>query len=102
MDFVFSIDNIFAITAFSHNIKVIFIGVFIGIIVMRFASNKFIKIIEMYPILNKITYYVIALLGMRFILSYWIDTLNTTKIDLIFSGLVAIAFIIPVIIKKIT
>ena len=57
MDFVFSIDNIFAITAFSHNIKVIFLGVSIGIIVMRFASNKFIKIIEMSPILNKITYY---------------------------------------------
>jgi YkoY family integral membrane protein len=102
MDFVFSIDNIFAITAFSHNIKVIFIGVFIGIVVMRFASNKFIKIIEMYPLLTKISYYVIGFLGIRFILSYWFDTLNSTSTDLIFSGIVAIAFAIPIFIKKTT
>lgn len=102
MDFVFSIDNIFAITAFSHNIKIIFIGVFIGILVMRFASSKFIKIIEMYPLVNKISYYVIGILGIRFILSYWFDTLNSTSTDLIFSGIVAIAFAIPFFIKKTT
>ena len=102
MDFVFSIDNIFAITAFTHNMKIIFIGVFVGIIVMRVASSKFIKIIEEYPLINKISYYVIGILGIRFILSYWFDTLNSTSTDLIFSGIVSIAFIIPFFIKKTT
>jgi YkoY family integral membrane protein len=102
MDFVFSIDNIFAITAFTRNMKIIFIGVFVGIIVMRVASTKFIKIIEEYPLINKISYYVIGILGIRFILSYWFDTLNSTSTDLIFSGIVAIAFIIPFFIKKTT
>ena len=102
MDFVFSIDNIFAIKAFTHNMKIIFIGVFVGIIVMRVASIKFIKIIEEYPLINKNSYYVIGILGIRFILSYWFKTLNSTRTDLIFSGIVTIAFIIPFFIKKTT
>ena len=69
---------------------------------MRIASTIIIKIIEEYPLINKISYYIIGLLGVRFILSYWFDTLNSTSTDLIFSGIVAIAFIIPFFIKKTT
>ena len=67
---------------------------------MRIASTIIIKIIEEYPLINKISYYIIGLLGVRFILSYWFDTLNSTSTDLIFSGIVAIEFIIPFFIKN--
>ena len=100
MDLVFSIDNVFAAVAFTSNIWLICGGVFIGILAMRFATTKFVKVLEKNPILEKVAYWVIAALGLKLVSSYWLHDLNTESIDAVFSILTLLAFIIPLIIKK--
>jgi YkoY family integral membrane protein len=100
MDLVFSIDNVFAAVAFTSNIWLICGGVFIGILAMRFATTKFVKVLEKNPILEKVAYWVIGVLGLKLVSSYWLHDLNTEVIDLVFSILTLSAFIIPLIIKK--
>jgi len=100
MDLVFSIDNVFASVAFTDNIYLICGGVFIGIIAMRFATTKFIGLLERVPVLEKVAYWVIGVLGIRLIGSYWMKGMNTEAIDLVFSVLTLTAFIIPILLKK--
>jgi len=100
MDLVFSIDNVFAAVAFTPNLWLICGGVFIGILAMRFATTKFVKVLEKNPILERVAYWVIGALGLKLVSSYWLHDLNTESIDAIFSILTLLAFIIPLIIKK--
>lgn len=100
MDLVFSIDNVFAAVAFTDNLWLIWGGVFVGIISMRFASVGFIKLLEEIPILEKVAYWVIGVLGLRLILSFWLSELNTELIDGLFSTLTLGAFLVPIIYKK--
>ncbi len=100
MDLVFSIDNVFAAVAFTPNLWLIYGGVFIGILAMRFATTKFVKVLEKNPILEKVAYWVIGALGLKLVSSYWLHDLNTESIDAVFSILTLLAFIIPLIIKK--
>ena len=100
MDLVFSIDNVFAAVAFTPNLWLICGGVFIGILAMRFATTKFVKVLEKNPILERVAYWVIGALGLKLVSSYWLHDLNTEAIDAIFSILTLLAFIIPLIIKK--
>ena len=99
-DLVFSIDNVFAAVAFTDNLWLICGGVFVGIIAMRFAANGFVKLIEKYPMLEKVAYWVVGLLGVKLIASYWLKDLNTEFIDLGFSALVLSAFIIPILMGR--
>lgn len=100
MDLVFSIDNVFAAVAFTPNLWLICGGVFVGILAMRFATTKFVKVLEKNPILEKVAYWVIGALGLKLVSSYWLHDLNTESIDAVFSILTLLAFIIPLIIKK--
>ena len=100
MDLVFSIDNVFAAVAFTPNLWLICGGVFIGILAMRFATTKFVKVLEKNPILERVAYWVIGALGLKLVSSYWLHDLNTEWIDAVFSILTLLAFIIPLIIKK--
>jgi YkoY family integral membrane protein len=99
MDLVFSIDNVFAAVAFTPNLWLICGGVFVGILAMRFATTKFVKVLEKNPILEKVAYWVIGALGLKLVSSYWLHDLNTEAIDAVFSILTLLAFIIPLIIK---
>ena len=100
MDLVFSIDNVFAAVAFTSNLWLICGGVFIGILAMRFATTKFVKVLEKNPILERVAYWVIGALGLKLVSSYWLHDLNTEAIDAVFSILTLLAFVIPLIIKK--
>ncbi len=100
MDLVFSIDNVFAAVAFTPNLWLICGGVFVGILAMRFATTKFVKVLEKNPILEKVAYWVIGALGLKLVSSYWLHDLNTESIDAVFSILTLLAFIVPLIIKK--
>jgi YkoY family integral membrane protein len=100
MDLVFSIDNVFAAVAFTPNLWLICGGVFIGILAMRFATTKFVKVLEKNPILERVAYWVIGALGLKLVSSYWLHDLNTESIDAVFSILTLLAFIVPLIIKK--
>jgi YkoY family integral membrane protein len=69
MDMAFSIDNIFAAVAFTPNLILVCIGVFIGILAMRFIAQWFVKLMEKYSFLETAAFTVIAILGIKLTLS---------------------------------
>ena len=69
MDLAFSIDNVFAAVAYTPNIIAIWIGVFIGILAMRFVAQGFVRLMEKYTFLETCAFIVIAILGLKLLLS---------------------------------
>jgi YkoY family integral membrane protein len=69
MDLAFSIDNVFAVVAFTDNFYIICIGVFIGILAMRFVAQGFVRLMEHYPFLETSAFLVIGILGLKLCLS---------------------------------
>jgi YkoY family integral membrane protein len=69
MDLAFSIDNVFAVVAFTDNLILICIGVFIGILAMRLVAQGFVLLMGRYPFLETSAFLVIALLGIKLMLS---------------------------------
>lgn len=69
MDLAFSIDNVIAANAYTKNIILIWLGVFIGILAMRFVAQGFVRLMEKYPFLEACAYLVIGLLGVKLSLS---------------------------------
>lgn len=100
MDLVFSIDNVLAAVSFTKDLFLIMFGVFVGIIAIRFATTKFIKLINRRPIIEKVAYWVIGLLGLKLIFSYFFPILNLESVDLIFSIVTLLAFTIPFLFRK--
>lgn len=71
MDLAFSIDNVFAAVAFSDNIVLIWTGVFIGILAMRFVAQGFVTLMERFPFLETAAFLVIGVLGIKLMLSLY-------------------------------
>src|SRR5690606_34609396 len=69
MDLAFSIDNVIAANAYTKNIILIWLGVFIGILAMRFVAQGFVRLMEKYPFLNTCAYLVIGILGTKLTLA---------------------------------
>jgi len=65
MDLAFSIDNVFAAVAFTEHIWLIYIGVFIGILAMRFVAQVFVRLMEKFTFLETAAFIVIGLLGLK-------------------------------------
>lgn len=99
MDLAFSIDNVVAATVYTQNMILICIGVFIGILAMRFVAGWFVKLLERFPALEHGAYIVIALLAVKLLLSSacalgWMSgpfcrALDAEMTDTIFSGSLA-------------
>lgn len=117
MDLAFSIDNVFAAVAFSDNIILIWLGVFIGILAMRFVAQGFVKLMEKFPFLETCAFIVLAILGLKLGFSVYEYFYPYTEISLflasheadwIISGITVAIFIIPILVniffvkKKIT
>jgi YkoY family integral membrane protein len=109
MDMVFSVDNIFAAVAMTDKFWVIFTGVAIGIITMRFVAMKFVKLMEKYPDLEKSAYIVIALLGLKLVLSGSFDYFPNTAMakllashytDMVFSIITLTIFFLPLLKRR--
>jgi YkoY family integral membrane protein len=119
MDLAFSLDNVFAAVAFTKNkqlypppsdIVLVCIGVFIGILAMRFAAQGFVKLMHTYPFLEKCAYAVIGLLGIKLILSvprHFLaegnpvhDFLASKYFDFATSGITLLIFIVPVVVHR--
>ena len=69
MDLAFSIDNVFAVVAFTDNLILICLGVFIGILAMRMVAQAFVLLMAKYPFLETAAFVVIAILGLKLLLS---------------------------------
>ena len=100
MDIIFSIDNIFSAVAFTSNFWVICLGVFIGILAIRFATTKMIELVKKIPVIEKIAFIVIGVLGIKLVLSSFFPQLTTEVVDLLFSLLTLVAFATPVVISR--
>jgi YkoY family integral membrane protein len=69
MDLAFSIDNVFAVVAFTDNLILIIAGVFIGILAMRLVAQAFVLLMGKYPFLETAAFVVIGILGLKLVLS---------------------------------
>ena len=103
MDIVFSIDNIFAVVAYTPNIYLICAGVFIGILAMRFVAKYFVVLMDKYPFLEKSAFIVIGILGVKlcFALLVHFDEsfkwIESEQFDLFISALTLMVFFVPLI-----
>ncbi|TWR26797.1 TerC family protein [Mucilaginibacter achroorhodeus] len=105
MDLAFSIDNVFAAVAFTNHIYLICVGVFIGILAMRFVAQGFVRLIEKFPFLESVAFIVIAVLGIKLLTSlyshfypqtYLSHVLNSEKADVFISLFTVAVFVLPI------
>jgi len=106
MDLAFSIDNIFAAVAFTDNIILIWFGVFIGILAMRFVAQGFVRLMELYPFLETCAFIVIGVLGVKLSVSVFEHFypqaplsrfLQGHEADIITSAVTVAIFLVPVL-----
>lgn len=106
MDMAFSIDNVFAAVAFTPNIILVCTGVFIGILAMRFIAQWFVKLMEKYNFLETAAFIVIAILGIKLLLSlyehFYPETgfskfLSSHTADIAISVLTVAIFFVPIV-----
>jgi YkoY family integral membrane protein len=106
MDLAFSIDNVFAAVAFTDHIYLIYIGVFIGILAMRFVAQGFVKLIEHFPFLEKVAFIVIGVLGIKLFASVFTHfypgsgltaVLESEHSDMLVSVFTVAIFLLPVL-----
>ncbi len=105
MDLAFSLDNVFAAVAFTKNIFPIWIGVFIGILAMRYVAQAFVKLMERFPFLETAAFAVIGLLGVKLSLALFThfmpgtsftETVESETTDAIVSLLTVLIFVVPI------
>lgn len=106
MDLAFSIDNVFAAVAFTDNIYLIYVGVFIGILAMRFVAQGFVKLMERFTFLESIAFLVIGILGLKLCSSIFTHLhpdspvskfMDSEKMDMLVSIITVCIFAIPVL-----
>lgn len=110
MDVAFSIDNVFAAVAFTPNIFLVCVGVFIGILTMRLVAQYFTVLIQKYPFLENAAFIVIFVLGLKLSFSiyehYYPDS-ELTKLmishtaETVLSLSSALIFFLPLMTSKI-
>ncbi|MEO7214624.1 TerC family protein [Mucilaginibacter sp.] len=106
MDLAFSIDNVFAAVAFTDHVFLIYTGVFIGILAMRFVAQAFVKLMEKFTFLETVAFIVIGVLGIKLTSSLYIHFYPETGFskfmegetaDIAVSIFTVAIFLIPVI-----
>lgn len=106
MDLSFSVDNIFAVAAFSKNLILICFGVFVGIIAMRYVAQGFVTLMNKYSFLEKCAFIVIGILGLKLAISFPIHFFPSLKwlesetADIVMSALTLSIFFIPILVHK--
>lgn len=102
MDLTFSIDNVFAAVAFTNNIILVWVGVFIGILAMRMVARFFVILIERFPFLETSAFIVLGLLGIKLCLPEllpraWAKQLEGEKTDMLTSLFTVCIFVLPIL-----
>ncbi|WP_278352421.1 TerC family protein [Chryseobacterium gleum] len=106
MDLAFSIDNVFAAVAFSDNLLLITLGVFIGILAMRFIAQWFVRLMQVFPFLETAAFIVIAVLGIKLSLSLYehfypatafAQFLGSHTMEILVSAVTVLLFVVPVL-----
>lgn len=104
MDLAFSIDNVFAVVAFTNNLILICVGVFIGILAMRLVAQAFVLLMAKYPFLETAAFVVIGVLGFKLLLSLvghflpghpLSEALDSEAADVALTVLTVAVFVVP-------
>lgn len=66
-DIAFAVDSILAAVALSKKFWVVFTGGFLGVVLMRFAANIFIVLIEKFPRMEVTAYLLVTLIGAKLV-----------------------------------
>jgi len=97
---------VFVAVGVTKHLPLIIIGVCLGIVAMRFIAKQINRLIEKYPLLDVSAHLVIALVGVKMILSYAADIypdsivhaiMHAHGLELYTSTLTILIFIIPII-----
>jgi len=94
-DLAFSLDNVVAAVALSRELWVVFTGVALGILTMRFAAGIFVWLIQRYPVLEAAAYLLVLNIGFELLLEdLWHITLSDGQKFLVSLGtlLVTLAY----------
>jgi YkoY family integral membrane protein len=88
MDLSLSVDNVVAAVAFSPKLWIVCIGVFIGILALRFVAGLCIKLIEKFPILEHTAFLLIGYVGVILV----VELTTHTKVNALdkFIGIILI------------
>lgn len=84
MDLAFSLDNVLAAVAYTDslpepgNLYLLWAGVCIGIMAMRFVAQGFVKLMEKFPFLETAAFLVIGLLGVKLVIDGFIHLIPNT------------------------
>lgn len=83
VDLTFSVDNVIAAVAMTDKLWIIYLGVGIGILGMRFIAQYFIKLMYKYPGLKTSAFIVIGVLGIKLCLTLFTHYYPLTTISVI-------------------
>lgn len=104
MDLAFSLDNVLAAVAFTDNLWLIMMGVFIGILSMRFVAQFFVVLLERFPFMEAVAFLVIGILGLKLIVTidifeshFLYEFLNSHEGDMWVSVFTVLVFVLPII-----
>ena len=86
-DLAFSLDNVVAAVALSREMWVVFTGVALGIVTMRFAAGIFVWMIQRYPVLEAAAYLLVLNIGIELLLEdLWHIKLNDAQKFIVSAG----------------
>lgn len=71
VDLAFAIDSVLVVVAFTNVLWVIFVGVAIGILLIRLAAGWFVEMIERYPLLEDMAYVMVGWAGLKLAIEAW-------------------------------
>ena len=97
MDIAFSIDSVTAAFGISNQVWVLFLGAILGILMMRFVANLFVKLIDKIPELEDGAYILIAFVGIKMI----IEIFNIKVPDFVFYIGLIVIFLSTIVFHKI-
>jgi YkoY family integral membrane protein len=75
-DIVFSVDSIAAAVALSKHLWVLILGGLLGILAMRFAAQGFVKLLELFPRLERCAFAAVGFIGLKLLLEFPMDVLG--------------------------
>ncbi len=67
-DIAFAVDSILAAVAFSNKFWVVFTGGVLGIIMMRFAAQLFLKLLKRFPAFESTAYLLVLVIGVKLLI----------------------------------
>jgi YkoY family integral membrane protein len=77
MDIAFSVDSILAAVSLTQSYWIVLFGGLVGIVMMRFAANVFVGLINRFPRLNKTAYLLVLIIGVKL----FIQGFNLPEVD---------------------